>query len=300
MTGFVSHECEVDDYTISWEIKTLNHRFFDMSFKLPENLRCLECELRNIAKNNIKRGKMEVMLSIKSKGVRDLLKIAPERLAEIAALVKQAQDALLAAGCQNLRINPVELIANPAFTGHNNNTLCEELREKVVESFGCAIKALNATRAAEGKLLEVALTDTLCSMKQIVAQICIVAKENRSLIFKRLLSRVEELANSCQSKLSNAGSHKVDYMRLEQEVLIAAQKADIQEELDRLNTHLCAITGLFSCDEAVGRKLDFLMQELNREANTICSKAADAQIVSLGVALKTYIEQMREQVQNIE
>lgn len=292
MTGFVSHECDIGDYYIIWEVKTLNHRFFDMSLKLPESLRCIEFDLRNIAKQHVRRGKMDVSLFIKNKNLKDSLRMSDQRLDEIIDVFDNARNKFLAKGfgALNLHLNLDQLYTNSCFTGTDSRSLCENMRNDIIASFQQVIIELNQTRADEGKRLCEALENCLCTIKQITTEIAQYAKQTKDQTYKKLLARVNEISSNV----------KVDNIRLEQEILLIAQKADIQEELDRLNSHYCEICALLRSGSVVGRKLDFLMQELNRESNTICSKATDINIINSAVNLKTYIEQMREQIQNIE
>lgn len=292
MTGFVSHECEVDDYHLVWEVKTLNHRFFDMTMKLPEALRCLEVDLRNVAKSYLKRGKMDVNLYFKNRNLRNNIELSDERLNEILGEFVRVRNAFVIEGFEpgQLQVDLARLLADPAYTGNDGRSFEDEFKNKIINSFGEAIKKLEQTRLAEGIRLRDVLETCLCNMKQITAEICQYSRGAKEQIHQKLVARVKELAANVT----------VDPIRLEQEILLLAQKADIQEELDRLNSHYCAITQLLSSDEQVGRKLDFLMQELNRESNTICSKSTDINIINRAVNLKTYIEQMREQIQNIE
>ncbi|MFC6276870.1 YicC/YloC family endoribonuclease [Psittacicella hinzii] len=292
MTGFVSHECEIGDYHLIWEVKTLNHRFFDMALKMPDSLRCVEVELRNVAKNHLRRGKMDVTLYFKNRNLKSNLEVAPERLAEIASCFAQAQNIFVENGVdrQFLRINLNEIFSNSLFSGNDGRNIDDSFKEQVVASFEQAVIKLNQARRAEGTRLREVLECNLCSMKQITAEICQYSRQIKEQAQQKLIAKVKELAENVI----------LDPIRLEQEVVLLAQKADIQEELDRLNSHYCALTQLLNSEEQVGRKIDFLMQELNRESNTICSKSTDINIINRAVNLKTYIEQMREQIQNIE
>lgn len=289
MTGFVSHEVEIGGYTVVWEVRTLNHRFMDMSVKLPESLRSLEFELRNLAKQSIRRGKMDVSLFLRSKNLNDVLNVAPERINAVAAAVSVASDKFKEYGI-NYSFELSRLFTDSNFSGQDNNSFTDEFKNSILDSFKDVLAKLVASRVNEGKRLADVLNQCLCQMKQITAEICLYARDTKQKAHTRLKERLAELASNLT----------LDPIRLEQEVLLIAQKADIQEELDRLHSHYCEITNILDSQEQVGRKLDFMMQELNREANTICSKASDIAIINNAISLKTNIEQMREQIQNIE
>lgn len=292
MTGFVSHELMIGNYQVVWEIRTLNHRFFDMSIKLPESLRCIELDLRTVAKERIRRGKMDVSLYFKNRSLKSSFEVSPERLEELVGYFKEAT-AIFAQGLGDqarIQVNLEQVLSNPALTGNDGRNFTDEFKAQIVQSFEQAISRLETARTDEGKRLHDVLEMCLCSMKQITAEICQYSRAMKDQAYAKLVARIKELAENVT----------VDPVRMEQEVLLIAQKADIQEEIDRLNSHYCEITKLLSSDEQVGRKLDFLMQELNRESNTICSKSTDINIINRAVNLKTYIEQMREQIQNIE
>lgn len=291
MTGFVSYERAVGDYTISWEIKTLNHRFFDMGFKLPENLRCMECELRNIARNAIKRGRMDILLTIKSKATDDVIHISPERMREIVEAFAEANATFAKKGLHPT-INLADIFTHPAFRSGDTEAICEKIREQVRDSFQHAMKLLQAERRREGANMLECIQRLHCEMKGVIVDISELAKNMSQVIYNKFLERIKRINDNANSKL--------EYARLEQEVMLYAQKADIQEELDRLNSHLCKISLILDSEEPAGRTLDFLMQELNRETNTICSKAIDGKIISLAITLKSLTEQMREHIQNIE
>ncbi|WP_222987489.1 YicC/YloC family endoribonuclease [Psittacicella hinzii] len=292
MTGFVSHEVIIGDYQIVWEIKTLNHRFFDMIIKLPESLRCVEFDLRTIAKDRIRRGKADVSVFFKNRSLKSTLEISDQQLNTLVEFFQRTSNVFNQGldGKAHLNINLDNVLSNPAFTGNDGYEFSDEFKAKLLKSFEQAMSQLEQTRQDEGKRLHEVLETCLCNMKQITAEICQYARANKDQIYTKLVARVKELSENAT----------IDPIRMEQEVLLLAQKGDIQEEIDRLNSHYCEITKLLTSKEAVGRKLDFLMQELNRESNTICSKSTDINIINRAINLKTYIEQMREQIQNIE
>ncbi|WP_245959288.1 YicC/YloC family endoribonuclease [Psittacicella gerlachiana] len=292
MTGFVSNELMIGDYQVVWEIRTLNHRFFDMTVKLPESLRCIELDLRTVAKERIRRGKMDVSLYFKNRSLKSSFEVSPERLQELVSYFKEAASTFNSqlGDFAKVQVNLDQVLSNSAFTGNDGRNFTDEFKAQIVKSFEQAINQLERAREAEGKRLHDVLEMCLCTMKQITAEICQYSRATKEQAYSKLVAKVKELSDNVT----------VDPIRLEQEILLLAQKADIQEEIDRLNSHYCEITKLLSSDEQVGRKLDFLMQELNRESNTICSKSTDINIINRAVNLKTYIEQMREQIQNIE
>lgn len=290
MTAFARTQHTADWGSFSWEIRSVNQRFLEMHFKLPDNLRHLEMAIRDQLKAALQRGKVEVALKVQETQQAGLLVINPTMLAALSQAVSQVQQALPEA----THVNPLELLNWPGVlqsaSGRNQDeTQRENEREtQILDTLPAAISALNAHREREGAVLADIIRQRCQSIDQLVEQ----AQQRLPEI---LASQTEKLRQRILTLLEEA-----DEMRLHQEVAILAQKLDVQEELDRLRTHLLEVTHVLNSTEAVGRRLDFLMQELNREANTLGSKSADSRTSQISVELKVLIEQMREQVQNIE
>ncbi len=284
MTAFARVQQSDDFGTLTWELRTVNSRYLDINCRLPEDFRAQETRVRECINNRLQRGKVEC-------GLRFVPEAQVESSIEInEQLVKSLIDA-----CQKINnrlhqpseINPTDLLSWPGVV-----TEPEQDYKHIYEaSEALLIKALDQlveNREREGERLKDLIQKRCFSMQEIVKAVREQFPEIKKRYREKLTSRLEELQAS------------VDRDRLEQELVYMAQKMDVDEELDRLEAHLKELCDVLDRDEAVGRRLDFLMQELNREANTLGSKSADISTTQASVELKVLIEQMREQIQNIE
>lgn len=291
MTGFVSHEKDIGDYIVVWELRTLNSRFLDMNTKLPEAFRSLDFDLRTIAKEYIKRGKLEIVLNVKAKSSVNLVNITDEKIHEIAQLFSRAVKIFKNDYDLKTKIDLARVLADSTYIGEQTSSALETIKDALMETYKEALERLTQVRASEGARLAEVLFGALASAEQITKEVRAYASENKEANYKRLQQKINELVEAAQ----------VDGARMEQEVLLLSTKSDIQEEIDRLDSHYVELNKLLTtAKDPVGRRLDFLIQELNRESNTICSKSVDINIINNAVNLKILIEQMREQVQNIE
>ncbi len=283
MTAFARHETQQPWGAVTWEIRSVNHRYLEPSFKLPDAGRALEPQLRELLRKHLERGKVEVALRIR-----------PAEGGSIAALkLDQARQVVQAAGqVASLMVNPAPL--SPLDVLRWPGVLeeaeldSEAMTRDAVEAFSLALQQLVESRAREGEALARLLLDRLDAMVLVAAQVREAVPKIIDNQRNRLLNRLAELRA------------ELDQGRLEQELVYIAQRADVEEELDRLNTHIAEVRRVLKKGGACGRRLDFLMQELNREANTLASKSMAADTTQAAVDLKVLIEQMREQVQNIE
>ena len=284
MTAFAHRELTTEHGTLNWEARTVNHRYLDISLRLPEEFRSLESSLREIIQQSLKRGKVETTLRFNpAAGNASEIRIN-EPLARALIIACRQLEAITAnpeplKAVDILRWPGVAVDANPdmdVLAAHAKALLQETLDD------------LLETREREGKRL----ADFIYQRCDLIAEIIVKIRKHRPGIIaaqrEKILNRIEEL------KISP------DYNRIEQELVILAQRLDVDEELDRLMAHLDEINEVLERDEPIGRRLDFLMQELNREANTLSSKSNDAETTKAAVDLKVMIEQMREQVQNLE
>lgn len=284
MTGFGQVEIELPGVQLQWEVRSVNHRYLDVQFRLPEGFRSVEQEFRQIVATGARRGKVDASLSIN----RSADQLGTTQLN--SAVSRQIIDHLetLAKDMSNpAPVSPVAVLRWPG-------VLVEEeidpssIFPQAAEALRSAVEALCSSRAREGKKIEAMLEQRCVEIETLVAQVLKRLPDVLSEIRERLQQRVESLCV------------QTDTERLEQEIVILAQKIDVSEELDRLKAHIHEVRSTFSSKEPVGRRLDFLMQELNREANTLGSKSADVTTTQHAVDLKVLIEQMREQVQNVE
>ncbi|HLT04203.1 MAG TPA: YicC/YloC family endoribonuclease [Pseudomonas sp.] len=283
MTAFARSERAGTYGTLSWELRSVNHRYLEPHLRLPENFRDLEGAVREALRQGLSRGKVECTLRFTEAGSGQTLQVDRERVSqlitaaeEVAALIRQPAS-----------INPLEVLAWPGvLVGDAADP--QALNTAALELFGAALEQLREGRAREGADLARLLTERLDAILQEVAtlreQIPNMLGQQR----QKILDRFAEL------------HLELDGQRLEQELVMLAQKSDVAEELDRLTTHVGEVRRVLKAGGAAGRRLDFLMQELNREANTLGSKAYDPRSTQAAVNLKVLIEQMREQVQNIE
>lgn len=284
MTGFARQSELTDLGMLAIEIRSVNHRYLDPSFRMPEIFRSFEAELREALQEKISRGRIEVSIRLDIEENPSSTLIFNEALARRIIEIHQESQALL--GDQR------PLHANELMRFPNVMTQTpadpEAIKPQLIALFQRTIEGLIANRQREGERIEKMLKERLDQMQILVK----AAKKQRPLaidkIKQRLLSRLEEI------------DHEHDEGRLEQELVYITQRLDIDEEIDRLNAHIAEMYNVFDRQEPVGRRLDFLSQELNREANTLGSKSQDIQLTQIGVDLKVLIEQIREQIQNVE
>jgi uncharacterized protein (TIGR00255 family) len=283
MTAFADGEIEADNLIILCELRSVNHRYSDVSVKLPERLRFAEIDVRRIIGEKLKRGKIECALSYKK-----------QVCAQAFAVNTELVDKLLAATAEiELRMNnpqafsALDVLAFPGVQ-QENETDKDLLREKISVLLETTVEKMLETRRREGQQLSMLLLDRCQKVKLLVE----LANKRLPEVLKnlrcKLTARVVELVAD------------PNFDRLEQELVLLAQKLDVAEELDRLNTHVAEVIHTLKQSEPSGRRLDFLMQEMNREANTLGSKSADREMTQISIDLKVLIEQMREQIQKIE
>ena len=284
MTGFGRTEAQTPDGQLQLEVRSVNHRYLDTQFKLPEGFRPIEQELRNIVTERLKRGKVDVSLSFKRLADQPAeIRINVAR-AQVAIKQLETVSALMA---NPARIDPAAVLRMPGVT-EEEDTTPDKIFPAVRDALNSAIDQLAENRAREGVKIH-AMLESRC--EEVITIAASVAK--------RLPTVLAEIRSRLDKKIESLNT-QVDNDRLEQELVILAQKIDVSEELDRLNAHIEEVRNTLAAVEPVGRRLDFLMQELNREANTLGSKSADTETTQAAVELKVVIEQMREQVQNVE
>ena len=283
MTAFARSERAGAYGTLSWELRSVNHRYLEPHLRLPDSFRDLEGPVREALRQGLSRGKVECTLRFPEAGSGQTLQVDRERAAqlitaaeEVAALIRQPAP-----------INPLEVLGWPGvLVGDAADP--QALNAAALELFGEALVQLREGRAREGAELARLLEERLDAIRAEVATLREQVPQMLGLQRQKILDRFAELRLEADSQ------------RLEQELVMLAQKSDVAEELDRLSTHVGEVRRVLKAGGAAGRRLDFLMQELNREANTLGSKAYDPRSTQAAVNLKVLIEQMREQVQNIE
>jgi uncharacterized protein (TIGR00255 family) len=284
MTGFARREQQGSWGTLVCELRTVNHRYLEISLRLPEELKALDNEARQIITAALRRGKVDANIALKSTvGTQRGLALDEQLLDELLLRVDQVRDKLK----QPAPVSPLDLLRWPGVVREAEVDATPVLAAALA-LLREALSDLNDTRQREGQRIRELLLTRCAAMRAQVQSVKARLPEVSQRIRTRILDRLAQLGVP------------QDNERLEQELVLYAHKMDVDEELDRLNGHLDEVTAVLDSDEPAGRRLDFLMQELNREANTLSSKSQDSETTKAAVDMKVFIEQMREQVQNVE
>lgn len=283
MTAFARAEQASANGTLSWELRSVNHRYLEPHLRLPESFRDLEGAVREALRNGLSRGKVECTLRFSDDNAGKALQVDLERAAQLVAAAESVAGLIK----QPAALNPLEVLGWPGVLVADAADP-QALNQSALSLFTEALNELKKGREREGSELAKLLNERLDSiLEQVVAL--------RELVPQMLAGQRQKILDRCAEMQA-----ELDPQRLEQELVILAQKSDVAEELDRLSTHVSEVRRVLKTGGQAGRRLDFLMQELNREANTLGSKAFDTRSTQAAVNLKVLIEQMREQVQNIE
>jgi uncharacterized protein (TIGR00255 family) len=283
MTAFARVERAVAQGTLSWELRSVNHRYLEPHLRLPEAFRDLEGAVREALRQGISRGKVECTLRFNEESAGKPLQVDRERAAQLVAAAETVASLIK----HPAALNPLEVLAWPGVLVADASDP-QALNIEATTLFAEALVELKNGRDREGAELARLINDRLDAMGKEVATLRTQVPHMLATQRQKILDRFADM----QAEL--------DPQRLEQELVLLAQKSDVAEELDRLSTHVTEVRRVLKAGGAAGRRLDFLMQELNREANTLGSKAFDPRSTQAAVNLKVLIEQMREQVQNIE
>ncbi|WJG09386.1 YicC/YloC family endoribonuclease [Aliiglaciecola sp. LCG003] len=283
MTAFARREIKAQWGTAVWEIRSVNQRYLETFFRLPEQLRSLEPMLRERFRKSLQRGKVECSLRyVPNDGAVGKLSLNEE----LAKQLMHAADWVQSHG-QSSGVNPVDILRWPGVIA-SEETDMDSVQTDVMQAFDETLKDFIQARAAEGANMKTMIEQRLEGIEEQVKLVSARMPEIIAWQKDRLLSRFEE------AKI------ELEEGRVEQEMIMLAQKVDVAEELDRLNSHIGETYNILKKGGAVGRRLDFMMQEFNRESNTLGSKSIHTDITQSAVELKVLIEQMREQIQNIE
>lgn len=281
MTAFASGERSAPWGTLACELRAVNHRYLEVSLRLPEELRALEPALRERIAARVQRGKLDLGLRLRA-AVSTELKLNERMLDQLAALAK-----VCGTRFQGMTVDFAELMRHPGVIEQAEIDPAD-LHEQAMALLDHVLDEFTAAREREGAKLGDAMRERLDGIAATAAQVRVWLPEIRAALRHRLEARLAEM------------KMPLDPGRLEQELVLSLQKIDVDEELDRLAVHVSEARRVLGLRDAVGRRLDFLMQEFNREANTLGSKSVDARTTQAAVELKVLIEQLREQVQNIE
>lgn len=284
MTGYAVAGAELPFGALNLELRSVNHRYLDIQFRIPDELRPVEPVLREKATARISRGKVEVRIAVsKSAASQSNLQIDARLLGQLAQLNAHVKTVLP----EGESLSVADVLRWPGMLG-NDNLLPDDLPEACGRLLDRALDDLTATRGREGEKLKNLLLERIASMETLVG---------------KLAPRMPQLVNNYRERLTarlKDAMINLDDERLKQELVLFASKIDVDEELSRLTAHFGEIRRILDQGGAAGKRLDFLMQELNREANTLGSKSVDMEFTQTSMGLKVLIEQMREQIQNIE
>ncbi len=284
MTGFARAERATTAGLLAWEIRSVNHRYLEVGLRLPEELRAQEAEIRRVIGAAARRGKVDASFYLRTAaGAARDLSIDEAVLDRVIEQATAVQRRLGGAG----RIDAVDVLRWPGVVREAERDAAP-LTAAAMSLLGEALAAFTANRAGEGERIAEMLSSRAATVGRIVGTVAARLPEVQERIRAKLMERIAALGA------------EINPERLELEVAILVQKMDVAEELDRLKSHVTELTDTLASGDAVGRKLDFLMQEFNREANTLSSKSQDVETTRSAVELKVLIEQMREQIQNVE
>lgn len=284
MTAFTHLVGQQGEQSWTWEVRSVNNRFLDVQCRLPDRVKPFESRLREMVRQQVNRGKVEVVLRLEQSQSTCLPRINTETLFHLANLLEEVKAVIPHISS----VDPIAVLAQPnmlTITDSADGVLSEA---DVITSFQVALTQFVVEKSREGRALQVILQQRAESALALVV---------------RLSGQLERIMNTHIDNLKQkvqAIAPDLEASRWVQEVAILAQRADVAEEIDRLQVHLHDLLNLLNASEPVGRKLDFLMQELNREANTLGSKAIALEVTQVSLELKLLIEQMREQIQNVE
>jgi len=284
MTAFARSSVEKAEAELTWELRSVNHRYLEAFVRLPDELRAMEPLVRERVNARLGRGKLECVLRCRWVAqVATALELDPDRLKAVLDACRLVEKRSAEATSPGV----IDLLRWPGVVREPEPDT-DPLQRQALELLDQALDELVATREREGEKIKGLLGARLRGIEQQVEMARQRLPEVQARIREKLQTRLAELET------------RADPDRLEQELMFLAQKMDVDEELDRLETHVTEVKRVLERDEPVGRRLDFLMQEFNREANTLGSKSADPESTAVAVELKVLIEQMREQVQNVE
>ena len=282
MTGSASKLVNSQLANINIDISSVNGRYLEIYLKLPDNLRHLDSKLRALCQEKLTRGKLDCYITY-ALNAQASLNIDANQLEALSEALNQVEKTIPNA----CNLNPMEILQYPGILKQPAN-IQDLIDEQVLENFAKALDSLVKTRESEGKKLKQALQVRLDLIEKQADLIEVQLTNLTTIEREKILKKIEDL------------KIEIDPQRIEQEVAIIAQKADVEEEYDRLRAHIKEVRSILDKGGICGKRLDFMMQEFNRESNTLASKASNLDITRIAVELKVLIEQMREQVQNIE
>ncbi len=290
MTGFGRSNNSFENYSWVWELKSVNGKGLDLRTRIPQGFDTLDKHVKSVAKKVLFRGTLNILLQIKKDGVETVLNVNEDVLNKLIIIAKDA------AIKHNLPMPSIDnlLTIRDVIEVNNDDTpdYTEKGRDKAVKlSFDEALKSLISSREEEGAATYCMLSLILDDINRLLSEAEVIGLKQPELLKEKYEKKLGSLFDNKQD---------IDQDRLAQEIVLLALKSDIKEETDRLNAHIVSARKLLLTNGPVGRKLEFLTQEFNREINTLCSKSSDIKLTNIGLSLKTSIDQFREQVLNVE
>ncbi len=283
MTGFARKELKAEWGTAAWEIRSVNQRYLETFYRIPENFRALEPVLRERLRKKLNRGKVECALRINFSEANNTEFTINK---ELAKQLIDASQWMISSGADGA-INPTDILRWPGVMNTVEADM-DSIQQSLLSLFNETVEDFMAARASEGENMKVLIEQRLEAIEQEASNV----NEQMPAILEWQKDRIRNKFKEAQIDL--------DDNRVEQEMILIAQKSDVAEEIDRLRSHVSETTKILKKGGAIGRRLDFMMQEFNREANTLGSKSINSEVTQSAVELKVLIEQMREQIQNIE
>jgi len=294
MTGYAAGSDATPRVTVSVELKSVNARFLELGIRLPDELRALEASARELLGSRLARGKVDVRVTLTRDPAASDTRVNRAALTRLAAVAAEAQAVVQVAGALSL----ADILRWPGVIESSDDDI-EQLREPFTRALDQALELLTQTRLREGAALRAALLERCDGIDRILADLRAQVPAILAMLGRKLQERLSQALVPALSGSGNLSREEVND-RIRQEVTLYGMRADVDEELQRLGTHVVEVRRVLGAGGAVGRRLDFLMQELNREANTVGSKASAIEMTNAAVELKLLIEQMREQIQNLE
>ena len=290
MTGFARAEGSDDTLAWAWELRSVNGRGLDLRLRTAPGYEAIEPQVRELVGKSLSRGSVSVGLNVQRRGGGGQIRINETALEQV---LRAAEHLRQVTGCERPRAEgllALRGVLEPVEESESDEA-SDDRRRAMLATLADAVQAMVESRAAEGRRLATVLLDQVAEIERLVAAVEVHPARSVEIVKRRLADLV--------GKLMDTGA-SFDAARLHQEAVLLATRADVEEELKRLRVHIESARELIGSRQPAGRKLDFLTQEFNREANTLCSKSNDSEITKLGLGLKAVIDQMREQVQNIE
>ena len=288
MTGYANTSADFASGSLSLELRAVNHRYLDIQMRMPDELRGFEAAMRETVSSQLQRGKVECRINYAARNPQNRARLNHDLLLQLAAWNRQVQTII--PGSDSLSVADVlrwnGVLETPADAG-------DELRATLFDLLESALHEFSASRAREGEKLKEFLLQRVEKIEALRAAVMPHVPAAIAAYEQKLIARLRDA-------MQNAASQDIWDERVRQEIVLYASKIDVDEELSRLSSHLVEMRRILTLGGAVGKRLDFLMQELNREANTLGSKSVDAEVSRSAMEMKILIEQMREQIQNLE